>query len=58
MAQSDNGTTLTEQYLQLTREAPRKMCATKGEDGSDMTQAAREAEWSLRRIEGRVGSIT
>ena len=27
MAQSDNGTTLTEQYLQLTREAPRKMCA-------------------------------
>ena len=58
MAQSDNGTTLTEQYVQLTREAPRKMCATESERDSDMTKAAREAEWSLRRIEGRVGSIT
>ncbi|WP_172982803.1 hypothetical protein [Roseovarius bejariae] len=58
MAQSDNGTTLTEQYVQLTREAPRKMCASEGESNGNMTQAAREAEWSLRRIEGRVGSIT
>ncbi|WP_306152369.1 hypothetical protein [Roseovarius sp. MMSF_3281] len=58
MAQSDQGTTLTEQYLQLTRDTPRKMCATDAETSNDMTQTAREAEWSLRRIEGRVGSIT
>lgn len=58
MAQSDNGTTLTEQYVQLTRDAPRKMCATQNENNIDMTQAGREAEWSLRRIEVRVGSIT
>jgi len=58
MAQSDNGTTLTQQYLQLTREAPRKMCATEHDGPSDPVTSGPEAEWSLRRIEGRVGSIT
>jgi len=58
MAQSDNGTTLTEQYLQLTREAPRKMCATETNRADEAVQSGPEAEWSLRRIEGRVGSIT
>jgi hypothetical protein len=58
MAQSENGTTLTEQYLQLTREAPRKMCATQNSRPDEAVQSGPEAEWSLRRIEGRVGSIT
>jgi hypothetical protein len=58
MAQSDQGTSLTEQYLQLTRETPRRMCAVTGEAPSKGPQEAVEAEYSLRRIEGRVGSIT
>ena len=58
MAQSEQGTSLTEQYLQLTRETPRKMCDATGEALSKGTQEAVEAEYSLRRIEGRVGSIT
>jgi hypothetical protein len=58
MAQSDNGTTLTQQYLQLSREAPRKLCATENDRPSEATTSGAEAEWSLRRIEGRVGSIT
>lgn len=61
MSSYDHPIKLTEQYVQLTRTVPRKLVQAPAAN-SPGTVAVHlseppEAEWSLRRIEGRVGSI-
>lgn len=60
MASHDPNSTLFRQYVELTKTSPRQMAergplAENATDPGVMDQP--EAEWSLRRIEKRVGSI-
>lgn len=56
MARSDPSAALSEQYITLSRTAPRRMVAT-APPAEDTPPEPAEAEWSLRRIERRVGSV-
>ena len=56
MARFDDTADLTRQYVTLSQTQPRRMI-----EDADTTKAAGpvqpEPEWSLRRIEARIGSI-
>ena len=56
MARFDETADLTQQYVTLSRTQPRRMV-----EDTDTTKAASpvqpEPEWSLRRIEARIGSV-
>ncbi len=56
MARFDTTADLTQQYVTLSQTQPRRMVeATEAPKVADPAQP--EAEWSLRRIEARIGSI-
>ena len=64
MASHDPDKTLVRQYVELTKTSPRQMAGQIKGQAPDTAQAKEqsasetaEAEWSLRRIERRVGSI-
>lgn len=56
MARLDETADLTQQYVTLSQSQPRRMV-----EATDTSKAASppkpEAEWSLRRIEARIGSV-
>jgi len=59
MARSQHDSTLTEQYVTLSRTCPRRLADPPiSNDAADSATPERaEAEWSLRRIEARIGSV-
>ena len=50
---------LTEQYVTLSRTCPRRLAepSTSNDAADSATPERAEAEWSLRRIEARIGSV-
>ena len=59
MARFDEDATLSRQYVQLSLTSPRKTVDPRVEDGAPRggDTDPPEAEWSLRRIERRIGSV-
>jgi len=60
MASHDPDSTLFRQYVELTKSSPRQMAEGMPQAADRSDKGAKdqaEAEWSLRRIERRVGSI-
>ncbi|MBU3258674.1 hypothetical protein KPG71_01460 [Roseovarius sp. PS-C2] len=59
MARSQHDSMLTEQYVTLSQTCPRRLAEPLiSNDAADTATPERaEAEWSLRRIEARIGSV-